>query len=277
MVTLDTKKLDEVMNTYPIASDVFTLLSSSKNIKKLTNFKTLKAKLEKSTGPIPDYEWKGFIKGLEATHAGMSLKHDMFKWHFNLTHIAKMALNEEDFTNKPAKAFSVNELFIREMVKSNAVAYSIFKELSQRERYRKVTDLRRLFYEMRNKKCFGPETDIQAFMDVFKMFDKDAKLGSFIIGRNNHPHRFQWNYNLKDLARMALGENVTPQSLKPDLTNSLSQSVQIPNITPIAQKIDAPINKNDSSDYVELKVLVPANVPYKDILAYIEMGKNLGK
>jgi hypothetical protein len=85
---------------------------------------------------------------------------------------------------------------------SSPAAKAVFIALGDRQRFRRRTDLNRLYLTVQsNPKNSGISED--DFLEVFK--DLQAiKAGSLVIGRKNNPNRFVWKYNLKELASAAL-------------------------------------------------------------------------
>ena len=99
---------------------------------------------------------------------------------------------------------------IQQIANQNEAAKVVFSALGERQRFRRQTDLRRL---MNNIMSGGQRLVEDDFMDVFKSLER-AGVGSIIHRRGNHPPRFKWYYNLKDVAKAA-NQGSTLKSLKP--------------------------------------------------------------
>ncbi len=81
----------------------------------------------------------------------------------------------------------------------NDAAVATFEELSQRQRYRKDTNLRRFRKALSEK---HGTIDLHQLEEVFRHMEQ-LGLGSLVIGRDDKPTRFVWKYNLKDVAKAA--------------------------------------------------------------------------
>ena len=82
---------------------------------------------------------------------------------------------------------------------TNQAAQVIFKTLGKRQRFRRHTNLD-LFYKV----IHAEDASIteKEFLAVFK--DLQTKgAGSLVFGRKDNPNRFIWNFNLKEVSKVA--------------------------------------------------------------------------
>lgn len=91
---------------------------------------------------------------------------------------------------------------LTELAAQNNTAKILFNELSQRERFRSRSDLRKLFAKLSGEHRGMDKND---FMELFQTL-QDMGLGSIIHGRGTNPTRFDWHYNLKDIGLAAKGK-----------------------------------------------------------------------
>lgn len=106
----------------------------------------------------------------------------------------------------------INITRLQQLCGESELALTVFKTLSERERPRPVTDLRRLRLEM--VEAGGRPISASEFREVFDELTK-LGLGSVVVGRHNNPDRFKWNYNMVDLARKVLAQKVAAPSAGP--------------------------------------------------------------
>ncbi len=81
-------------------------------------------------------------------------------------------------------------------------AQILINDLSERQRYRHRTDLRKMFTALESE---HKNVDKKEFMEAFKML-QDLGIGSIVHGRGTTPTRFLWNYNLRDVGLVAKGK-----------------------------------------------------------------------
>jgi hypothetical protein len=91
---------------------------------------------------------------------------------------------------------------VSDIAKKTVAGRKVFSYLSTRERHRNRTDLRQLYTSVFEE---GDSTSYEDFIKVFQELH-NAQVGVLIRGRRNDPDRFQWRYNLKDVAKAAKGE-----------------------------------------------------------------------
>lgn len=99
---------------------------------------------------------------------------------------------------------------IKTIAESSDTSKAIFEVLKDRKRFRRYTNLSQFNQVLLNK---GYKVVEDEYFDTFKALEK-AGAGSLIIGRKGNPNRFIWDYNLKDVAKAASGEEVKPQVIK---------------------------------------------------------------
>lgn len=175
---------------------------------------------------------------------------------------------------------------------------AVFKALSERARFRRTTDLRRLFYYVQDKIDSSITED--GFLAVFQELQK-LGTGKLIIGRRNNPNRFRWNFNLKEVASAAFenrslaelsalpnarraapqkkarkvrrrrrnrsnGKTVEPvvQQQASAPTPIVTQPAQIPQVQ------SAPIAPG-----ITINITLPANAKPDDVQAFIDLAKGL--
>lgn len=99
---------------------------------------------------------------------------------------------------------------IKTIAESSDTSKAIFDVLKDRKRFRRYTNLSQFNQVLLNK---GYKVVEDEYFDTFKALEK-AGAGSLIIGRKGNPNRFIWDYNLKDVAKAASGEEVKAQVIK---------------------------------------------------------------
>ncbi len=95
---------------------------------------------------------------------------------------------------------------LKEVSQSSDVAKNVFSMLGQRERFRRRSDLRGMFYELAGK---VKNVNYDDFLTVFENL-QEAGVGRIVVGRKNNPDRFLWNYNLKDVAKALPVDKLSP-------------------------------------------------------------------
>lgn len=95
------------------------------------------------------------------------------------------------------------------IAKENETAKNVFEIFSNRERYRRETNLKRLQRYMHEE---GKKVNESEFMDLFKKL-QDLGIGTIVVGRGTKNNRFKWHYNLRDVARAAYAnKKLSPKS-----------------------------------------------------------------
>lgn len=93
----------------------------------------------------------------------------------------------------------------------NDAAQKAFKTFEERQRFRSNTNLSRFHRELEKK--YQVKVDDKALLEMFKALE-GAGMGSLIIGRKSSNTRFQWQYSLRDVAKLAKGEIVASEAQK---------------------------------------------------------------
>lgn len=167
----------------------------------------------------------------------------------------------------------------------------VFHALASRVRFRRTTDLNRL-YKFIVSEIDQKFTEDQ-FLGVFKTLGQ-MDLGKLIIGRKNNPNRFRWYYNLKEAASVALGNKPMSELVtlprKPRVSKLKSKvmrkrrmtkdSAVKPTFTPYVQpqqtltpsQQDAP-----STSGIVININLPANADPSEVRALIELARSLAK
>lgn len=112
---------------------------------------------------------------------------------------------------------------VQEVFRKNETSEAIAKELSTRVRFRPRTNLNKVYNDLirHGQRVVQPEY-LQTFQEL-----EDIGVGSLTIGRGGRPNRFLWNYNLKEVAKAALGqlpevkelEEISPKRKRKALTS----------------------------------------------------------
>lgn len=182
---------------------------------------------------------------------------------------------------------------IREISQSSPVAKEVFGVLSERQRYRRRTDLNRLYNML---KMSGSTVSPDDFLNVFKTLQA-AQVGSLVIGRKNNPNRFVWNYNLKDIAKAAQN-GATIQQLQPlpakrgrPFQNTvLSRSVEPLEVVkrgpgrPRKDLVPMPVNKVIASEPATVKqvgflmhIKINPDADAQDVKDFLMLAKKIAK
>lgn len=99
---------------------------------------------------------------------------------------------------------NIDVLALKELPKTNPMAFLIFKGLSERRRNRWETDINRNSMTLLNK---GFKIDQNKFIQTWKDLET-LGAGVIVWGRNGNPNRFRWHYSLKDIGSAALNPEV---------------------------------------------------------------------
>lgn len=155
---------------------------------------------------------------------------------------------------------------LQEVMKSNALAEAVFKALQMRERFRQVTDLRRLYNEV-DKLTQGNATP-DAFNEVIRNMEK-AGLGKFVAGRKNNPDRFKWTD--KNIAKnIKEGKLESPEPQGPDLVEVATTSGETKKAF---QEAIGTIVKQGPVTYLNIKI--PLSIPMDSLQTFIAAIKGL--
>lgn len=96
---------------------------------------------------------------------------------------------------------------LRSLYKENAAAKAFFAWIEERERSSRTTKAR-----VAANRTEQPYSEI---VDLFRNFD-ELRLGSFMVGRRGAETRFEWDFDVKSLARIASGKAEDAEEISPD-------------------------------------------------------------
>jgi hypothetical protein len=156
---------------------------------------------------------------------------------------------------------------VQEVIHNNELAETVFKALSMRERFRQVTDLRRLYNEV-DKLTHG-KAEPEEFNKVIKNMEQ-AGLGRFIAGRKNQPDRFKWAN--KGIAKAIKEGNL--EDPKPEITKSTASASALQNAEKETfQEAIGVITEKGAVTYLNIKI--PLSIPLDQMQAFINAIKAL--
>jgi hypothetical protein len=161
---------------------------------------------------------------------------------------------------------------MQEVLQSSTLAEVVFKALSMRERFRQVTDLRRLYNDV-DKITHGNANEDE-FNRVIQNMEK-AGLGRFVAGRKNNPDRFKWtNKNIAKSIKEGKLEDAAPKARPTTLEPQSPEFVEIqqPAKSPVQEAIGT-ISKENAITYINIKI--PLNVSLDSLQEFISTLKAL--
>lgn len=101
---------------------------------------------------------------------------------------------------------------VKELAHSNATAGAIFLAFSQRERGRHVINLDLVYARLEAEGVRLVHTD---YFATFKRLE-ELQIGQLVYGRKGNPNCFIWHYDLKDVAKIGLGnKGIEPKAVIP--------------------------------------------------------------
>lgn len=161
----------------------------------------------------------------------------------------------------------------------NQLEKTVYEMLADRQRINNKTNLDQFFVYLRGRVPNATDSDL---MSVFKSLE-ELGYGSIVYGRGGNPTRFLWNYNLSDVARKELGEDVeirpftkrNPVKKKKIFTRKVTKKVKPVKFSKkeVAAK---PIVQNDSAiPVVSINLQLDKDISPKDIQALIELANSL--
>lgn len=124
---------------------------------------------------------------------------------------------------------------VKRLAESSGTAKILFKILAERDRFRRFTDITHWTKTLLEDGFKIVEDEV---MQVMKGLEA-AGAGVVIYGRHGKHDRFEWFYNLKPLAKYAIGElDARSESIAPlpKLKNRTAPKVRGPNKATLAQK-----------------------------------------
>ena len=151
---------------------------------------------------------------------------------------------------------------LQEVMKSHALAEAVFKALAMRERFRQVTDLRRLYNDV-DKLTQGNATP-EDFTEVVKNMEK-AGLGKFVAGRKNNPDRFKWTDK-------TIAKNIKEGKLEPNIEAKENVSQAAPKKDSFQDAVGV-ITKQGPITYLNIKI--PLHIPMESLQQFIASVKTL--
>lgn len=168
----------------------------------------------------------------------------------------------------------LNQEELKNVAALNNTSKVVFDTLSKRVRFRRQTNLTNFHNDLMNK---GEKIVESEFMDAFKAL-QILGVGSLIFGRNGKPNRFKWNYNLKDVAKVALNQDEaeinempTPAPIKRGRgrprKNAMKQAKTI--------KVHRGMKISASPSIITITLQISANSRPEDIAALLDLAKQL--
>jgi len=96
---------------------------------------------------------------------------------------------------------------LRALVGENEAARRLFKRFAGRK-----NDAREMNVE---RAAWLASSDYQTMLGVFKELDR-LGAGVFVVGRHGYASRIQWNYSIRSLGEIAMGESNLPEDVPAD-------------------------------------------------------------
>jgi hypothetical protein len=104
----------------------------------------------------------------------------------------------------------LNTEVIKSIATETPTAVNLFENFAGRQRHRQETNIGRYRMALIRE---GVKIADEEYIEVWKKL-QDAGVGTLIIGRHGNPDRFKWNYSVKDVGRIAKGEEVSTKTEK---------------------------------------------------------------
>lgn len=98
-----------------------------------------------------------------------------------------------------------------EIANLSETAKIIMTDLGARTRHRSFSDIKRQKLELIAKDYKVVEADANMF---WRLMEQEG-FGSLLLSKKGKPERFNWNYNLKEIAAIALEEKVATRKINP--------------------------------------------------------------
>lgn len=165
---------------------------------------------------------------------------------------------------------------ISQIANQSETSKVVFEYLSARQRYRRITDLNKVYSLLMNK---GEKLVVNDYDATFKALHK-AGCGALVIGRNGNPPRFLWSYNLKQIGQAARNPKI---KIEPIVNNAKKI------VTPVVRRGRPPGTKNKekgvqvaSEQHVEPQTIevtfkFPKSTNMDSIKALMELAKDVGQ
>lgn len=97
---------------------------------------------------------------------------------------------------------SLNMTAVSDLRSASPTAHNVLDDMSERERFRRYTNLDLYRQQLIRK---GVKVVTQEYFDTFKKLE-EIGAGKIVYGRKGNPHRFEWHFSLKDIAKGAKGQ-----------------------------------------------------------------------
>lgn len=143
---------------------------------------------------------------------------------------------------------NLNAEKLKELAKSCMTSNAVFSELAARLRWRQTTDMRMLRRAILKKGVRVNDTD---YTNTFRQLEK-LGIGKILKGYHGHSDKFQWQYSLKDVAKIGLEGKSSP-----------AKELGIVQ-TPIGPKLDV-VRRKPAADDTHITIRIP-----KELLKYIK-------
>lgn len=164
----------------------------------------------------------------------------------------------------------LNQDKIKTIANSSPTSKVVFNALSERERYRDQLDLRKFKNDLMNK---GEKIVQDEYIETFKMLEQ-LGVGSLIIGRKGKPNRFKWNYNLKDVAKASMNNEVKEFKAiaQPIITTKRPRGRPRKN-----QSILNAVSTKATNQPISITINLPADSNPADVAALLSLVKGMTK
>lgn len=162
---------------------------------------------------------------------------------------------------------------IHQIAQSSPIAKEVFKVLERRQRFRKRSDISRIYREV---KSHNINTDPKEVLSVFKEL-QTAGVGSIVLGRKNNPNRFVWKYNLKHVAKAAKKEDSSVKALSTfgQESEDTKQVKAKPNVE--VQRVTRSSTVSANKPFIQITLRLPADINMEDLKAYLDLAKSFQK
>lgn len=128
------------------------------------------------------------------------------------------------------EAQSLNTRALKALYSSTSAARAILDDFGARRRNQQVTKLDQLLWRLASA---GKDVSRPEAINVLRKLD-EAGCGRFLTGRKGYATRFEWNYDLVSVAKVATGEEQQVEAIQPidDLENENEEPQAIGYILP---------------------------------------------
>lgn len=157
---------------------------------------------------------------------------------------------------------------IQEVAQETPTSKAVFDSWIQRQRFSQKTNLDKFKVDLLNQ---GEKIVDEEFQKTFKRLE-DLGIGSIIHGRGKNPARFVWNYNLKDVAQMSMG-NLSAEKVA-ELPVS-KKKIKRKLLTP-KKSVGRP-KKIEKSPTIRVTFDIPGNSDPQEIAALLDLVASMEK